>query len=128
MLAPSNGDRIDHACPVDSRQFAHGKLCIEEAEIEPGVVGNQRCIAEKIEQFGRACGKQRLVGQEGAGQAMHCLGFGRHRALRVEIGMKDRAGRDAVHHLDAANFHQPIAALRIKAGGLRIENDLTHLV
>jgi hypothetical protein len=40
--------------------------------------------------------------------------------------MKDLTGRHAIENLDTADFNQPIAAQRVKAGGFSIENDFAH--
>jgi len=40
--------------------------------------------------------------------------------------MKALPGRHAVEDLDAADFNQPIAAERIKAGSFCIENNFAH--
>ena len=57
---------------------------------------------------------------------MHGEGFRRHVPFGIEIAMKGLPGRHAVEDLDAADFDQPIAAQRIKAGGFGIENDFAH--
>ena len=57
---------------------------------------------------------------------MHREGFRRHGPFGIEIAVKGLPGRHAVENLDAADFDQPIAAQRIKAGGFGIENDFAH--
>jgi hypothetical protein len=59
---------------------------------------------------------------------MHRECFRRHVALWIEMPVKGLAGRHAIEDLDAADFNQPIAAQRIKAGGFSIENDFAHRV
>ena len=43
---------------------------IEEGEVELGVVGDQRRVADELDQFVDHRGEGRLVGEEGVGQAM----------------------------------------------------------
>jgi hypothetical protein len=51
MLAPGDGDRIDHAIAVHRFQPAGRQFVIEEAEIETGVVRHQRTVAQEGDQF-----------------------------------------------------------------------------
>ena len=46
--------------------------------------------------------------------------------LGVEIGVEVPPGLDPVDHLDAADLHHAIAAARIEAGCLSIENHFPH--
>ena len=59
-------------------------------------------------------------------QPVHRLGFGRHVALGIDEAMELAPRRDAVEELDAADLDQPVAALRIEAGGFGVEHDLAH--
>ena len=40
--------------------------------------------------------------------------------------MESLAGFNPVHHLNTADFHHPVAILRIKAGGFGVENYFPH--
>ena len=54
------------------------------------------------------------------------LGLSRNVALRIDKAMKFAARRNAVEDLDATDFDQPVALLRIEARRFRVENDLAH--
>ena len=49
------------------------ELVIEEAEVEAGIVRDQRAIAEEFEQILDLVGESGLVGEEAVGQAVHRL-------------------------------------------------------
>jgi hypothetical protein len=50
----------------------------------------------------------------------------RHGALRAQVAVKRAAGRRAVDQFDGANLDDAVAVQRIKAGGLGVDNNLTH--
>ena len=107
-------------------QAANRQLGIQKAEVEPGIMRHQGRIGDELQQFRRPLGKQRLVGQKALGKPVHRLGGGGHRALGIEISVESATSLNPVDHLDAANLHQPIPALRIEAGGFGVEDNLTH--
>lgn len=65
MLSPRNRDRVDHPVAAHRIHGAAGQFSIQKTEIETGVVRNQRCIAQKIDQLGSAGVKQRFIRQKG---------------------------------------------------------------
>ena len=71
MAHPRHGDGIDHPAAIERGKPAAREFGIDKAEIEAGIVGNQRGIAEKCQQVVHPGREQRLVGQEGVTQPMH---------------------------------------------------------
>jgi len=128
VLAACDGDCVDHPFKADRSAADQFQLGIEEAEIEPGIVRNQRCITQEFEQFVRRFGKARLGGQEGGTKAVDPLGLDRHIAIRVEIGVEGAARFDPPDHFDTADFHHAVPCLGIESGGFGVENNLTHLM
>ena len=118
--------RADHPRHAHRRPSARSELMVDEAEIEDGIVRDERRIADEGEQFLAAVGEARLVGKEAVGQAVHLFRLARHRPARVEIGMEGAAGLDPVEHLDAADLDHAVAAGRAEARGLGVEDDLAH--
>ena len=51
MARAGEHQRVDHPAHADRRAAAALKLVIEEAEIEAGIVRDQRRIADEFEQF-----------------------------------------------------------------------------
>ena len=103
------------------RQFG-----IEEAEVERGVMRDQRRIAEKFEQLVDALMETRLVRKEGDRQAVHALCLGGHVAIGMKIGVETAPGLDPVDQLDAADFDQPVTVGGTEAGRFGVEDDLAH--
>src|SRR5436189_1355072 len=58
---------------------------------------------------------------------MHRKGFRGHVTFRVEVAMKMSPGRHTIDKLDAANLDETMTGVRVKARGLRIEHNLSHL-
>ena len=69
---------------------------VDEAEIEGGIVRDERRIADELEQLLAAVVETGLVGEEAVGEAVHRLGLARHRPAGVEIGVEGAAGLDPV--------------------------------
>jgi len=105
--------RIDHAAHRHARPAAAFQLVIEEAEVEAGIVRDQRRIFDELEQLLGLLGKQRLVGQESVGEAVHHLGLERHFPFRVEICVEVPTGFDPVDDLDTADLDHSVAAERV---------------
>ena len=63
---PGAGERqrVDHAVHADRRAAATFELVIEEAEVEAGIVRDERRILDELEQLLGLLGEARLVGQE----------------------------------------------------------------
>jgi hypothetical protein len=110
MLAPRQQQRIDQPVAPDRRPLDAVEFGVDEADVERRVVDHQRRVGDEFEKLFDDMGKQRLVGQELAGQTVHGEGFGRHVALGIDMAVKGLAGRHAVENLDAADFDQPIPA------------------
>ena len=70
--------------------------------------------------------EDRLVGEEGGGQAVDLDGLGRHVALRVDVAVEAAPGRHVVDELDRPDLDDAVAGVRVEAGGLGVEDDLTH--
>ena len=114
MPHPRHGDRIDHAFAAKRGQAAHFQFGIDEAKVEPGIVGNQhRFFADEFQKISRLFVKAWLVRQEGSRNAVNPLGLSRHVAIGIEIAVKRGPGRHPVDHFDATDFNQPITALGV---------------
>jgi len=83
--------------------LARLELGIEEAEIEHGVVRDQRRIAEEFDQLLHLVGEQRLVLEEVDAEPVYLEGRLRDVALRIEVAVERLAGWKAVDQLDAAD-------------------------
>ena len=125
MTLLSERQGIDHPRHADRIAAAAAKLAVQEAEVERGIVRNERRIADERHELVSDGVEQGLVGQEHVRQAVDREGAGRHGAFRVEIGVEGAPGLDPVDQFDTADFHHPILA-EGEAGGLGVENDLAH--
>src|SRR6185436_5874329 len=96
---------------LDSRAAATPEFAVQEAEVETGVMRDQRTLADEREQFLDAIGEQGLVGQEAIRKSMHRKCLGGHIALRIEIGVEMRTGRHAIDQFDTADFDQSVSAI-----------------
>ena len=102
------------------------KLMVQEAEVEAGVMRDERRIADELEQFLDLVGEARLVGQEDIGKAVNRFRLARHRPIGIEIAMEVAPGLDPAHHFDAADLDHAVAARGGQSRGLRVENDFAH--
>ncbi len=57
---------------------------------------------------------------------MDLLGLFGHRTHRINVGVVEVVGRLVVDQLDARDFDDAVAGIRIEAGGFGIEGDFTH--
>lgn len=119
---------IDHPGHADRLALAQRQFGVEKSEIKPGVVRDERSIADKFEEFAKGFPKQRLVGKKGARKTMHRLCARGHVTLWIVIGVVSFPGGDEIEYLDAADFHHPVTRLWVEAGGFGVENDFTHRV
>ena len=87
---------------------------------------DQPRVAEEGGELGGHRGEDRLVGEEGGGQAVDPHRLVGHLALRVDVGVEGAAGRHVVDELDRAELDDAVAAVRVEPGGLGVEHDLTH--
>ena len=65
-------------------------------------------------------------GEELVGQAVDRTRLLGHGALGIEVLAELAAARQAVQQLDATDFDDAVASVWVQAGGLGIENNLTH--
>src|SRR5262245_37615269 len=126
MLASREEERVDQALARDHVLAGALELGIEEAEVEHGVVRNQRGIAEKDQEILDDLGKWRLVLEKIFGEAVHLERFPRHVALGIEIAVKGLPAGYPVDQLDAADLHHAVALERIESRRLGIEHDLAQ--
>ena len=126
MLRARQHQRIDHAVHADGVAAAPLELEIEEAEIKPGVVRDERGILDEVEQFVDPLEEPRLVRQEQVAEPVHFLRLEGHVALGIEVSVEVTPGLDAVKNLDAADLDHAVAAERIEAGGFSVEDDFPH--
>jgi len=91
-------------------------------------VGDDRRVADELEEIGvdLLVAELRLAAQEGGRQAVHLLGLGRHVALGVDIDVEAAPGGQIVLDLQARQFHQPVAQVRLEARGFSVEDDLAR--
>lgn len=126
MPGPGEHQRIDHAVHADGRSAAALELVVEEAEIETGIMRYQRRILDEVEELLGFLRKARLIRQEQVGKPVYFLRLERHVAFGIEIGVEMPASLDAIKNFDAADLNHPVAACRIQARGLSVENDFPH--
>ena len=126
MTCPGDHQSIDHPARADFRPAAMAKLVIEEAEVESGVVRDQRRVGDELKQLFRPFRETRFVRQEDGAQAVNRFGFAWHRPFGIEVSVEVAAGLDPVEHFDTADLDHPVAAGGVEAGGLGIENNLPH--
>ena len=117
---------VDHSAAANQGSAAPLQLEVEEAEVERRIVGNQRRIREKFEQFLDPLAEARLVRKKEVAKSVDLLRLERHVALGIEVGVEVPAGFDTIENFDAADFDHPVAASRIKSGGLSVEDDFPH--
>ncbi len=102
------------------------QFVVEEADVEGRIVDHQLGAFDKGEEFVGDGGEQRLVGEELQRQTGDFLRAGFEFALGIEVTVEGAASRAALHHLDAADFHDAVAAGPAQAGGFCVEDDLAH--
>src|SRR5450759_5721486 len=98
----------------------------EEAVVEAGIVDHQRRVADEAEEIVGDVGEKRLVLEEFGRQPVDGEGLSRYFALRIEIAVERRAGRNPVEQLDAADLDQAVTLQGIQPGGFGVEDDFTH--
>jgi len=104
MLSARNEQGVDHALARNQRPAHALELGIEEADVERGVMDDQRRIAKKRDQFVRDFGEEEFVLEEFIGQAVDRQSLGRHASFGVEIAMERLARRDTIDELNAADL------------------------
>ena len=126
MTGAGERNGIDHPLHPKAGKIAHRQFGIDEAEVEPGIVRDQRAVRDEVEKFLRTRGEQRLVGKKRIGEAVDPLGFRRHHTLGIEVTVPGPAGRDPIDHFDAADLDQPVTSPWVEAGRFGIENYFAH--
>jgi len=126
MLRPRKLQRIDHAAHRHRRAAAFLQLEIQEAEVETGVVRDQRRVLNEFQKVAGLLGEARFVGQEKVAEAVHFLRFEGHVAIGIKITVKMPARFDAVENLDATFLDYAVTAGRIEARSLGVENNFPH--
>ena len=128
MLAAGERQRVDDQPWIDRRHVEAGKLGIDEADIEAGIVSDQLGAVDEVEEILQDLGKDRLALEIGIGDAVNFLRVGMHRApLRVDVFVEGAARGETIVQLDAADFDQAILTV-VEAGRFGIENDLAQLL
>ncbi len=122
-LLTRDEDGIDRPPRIEGRAFEARQLGVEKAEIETGIVDDERRISEKRQQLLSDIGEQPVLGEEFRRQAVDLVGFRRHISFGIEIALKMLAGRQVVDQLEAADLDDPVTRTWIEAGGLGIEDD-----
>ena len=103
------------------------------------VVNHQLCVTDEIHKTLRDIRKHRLVPEQdlpGLGvlrgfeqiraNSVDAKGLGRHGALGIDVLMIRPPGRHVIQKLNSTDFNDPVAFMRLKAGGFCIKDDLTH--
>src|SRR5687768_2970384 len=103
-----------------------GKLVIEEADVEVGVVDDELGAAHEVEELVAHLREQGLAGEEFAGQPGDLLRARLHVALRIEVALEAAPGRAALEQLDATDLDDAIALFPRQAGRLGIQHHLPH--
>ena len=102
---------------------AQAALVIDERPVEGGVVGDHRRIADEAHQLVHHLVEFRGSANLLVGDAVHPDGVRRDQPFGMHQGVKGPPGRQQILDLDAADLDQPIAGLRIEAGGFGVEDD-----
>ncbi len=95
-LGAGDGEGIYKSIRRQSKRAAAQKLRVDEAAIELGVVGHERRIGEEIEKLLQDRGKERLIGEKGAGEAVNAHHLLRHVALGIEVAVEMAPGRHKI--------------------------------
>ena len=108
------------------RRWQAPELVVQETDVERRVVDDQFRALDELDQLVDDVREFRLLLQELGRQAVHRLGAGVDRPLRVQVLLERAPGRAAVDELDAADLDDPVALGGFEAGGFGVENDLAH--
>ena len=117
---------VDRPRPGDAAVAGPGELGVQELHVEGGIVDDEAGVAEEGDELRGHRAEGRLVGEEGGGEAVDLHGLGRHLALGVDVAVEDPAGGHVVEELHRPELDDAVAAVRVEAGGLGVEHDLTH--
>ena len=111
----------------DARQPHAGKFHIEEADVEAGVVDNQFRPAQEVGDLPADLLEFRRVAflKLFERDAVHRRRFFGDVAVGMDVEVQVVHGQLAFFHFDAGKFQHSVAAVGIKARGLRIQNNLS---
>jgi len=100
---------------------------VDETDVEGCVVNDQLGAFDELEEAFDDLRKTRLVEEEFVADAVDLDGSRVDLAVGLQVLVQAVAGRPPVHDLDTADLDDPVSVRRLKAGGLRVEDDLAHL-
>ena len=120
--------RVDHPRHRNVKPPAIAELGIQKAKVEHRIVGDQRAIAQKIEQILDRVFKIGFVGQKCVAQSVNLFGNAGHCHAGIEIGVIGYARFDTIHELYASDFDDPVALLGVEASGFGIEYNFAHWI
>ena len=118
------GDRTEPR--LASPGIEQAELVIHEAHVEGRVVDHQLGTLDEGPEGVGDLGEHRLVGDPLIGDAMHADGLGLDVPLGIDVLVVGVAGESAVDHLHRPDLDQAMAVTGVDAGGLGIQDDLTH--
>ena len=125
IAPPRQRQRVGEAAP-DGRAPEPLQLGIEEPEIELGIVDDERPLADEVQQLVGHRAEHRMAREKRVLEPMHQKRFRRHHPLGIYITVKDAAGRQMIHKLDAGDFDDAVAGIGVKARRFGVEHDLAH--
>ena len=105
---------------------ATAAFVVDEVAVERGVMGDDLRIADEVHQVVHDLVELGRVPNLVVSDAVDLDGVRRDQPLRVDEAVKRPAGRQQVLDLDAADLDQPVARLRVEAGGFGVQNDLAR--
>lgn len=126
MLRTRKREGVDHAAHAHRGTTAAFELDIQEAEIECGIVCDQRRIFDEVEELLDFLEEARLVRKEDRRKTVDCLRIARHLPFGIEISVEMPASFDAVVNLYAADLDHAVTTGGAQASSLSVENDLPH--
>ena len=115
------GERVDHARrgqrgPADAPEFL-----IQEPEVEWCIVRDQTVVAKECQHLVNNIAETRLVGQVSEGEAVNACGVFWDLPFGVEQSVEMPSGRQVVQQFQRGYLDDPVAELRVQAGGFRVE-------
>src|SRR5690606_20650092 len=105
---------------------AEAQLVIDERDVEGRVVDDELGAAQVVEQLGRDVPEARLVGEKLGRDPVHLQRADVDVALGVQVPVEIVARELAVDQLHPGYFDDAVPQLRLEAGGLGVEDDLSH--
>ncbi len=90
------------------------ELGVQEGDVERRVVNDEFGVADEIQELGMNLRKRRFLRELFARQAMHLQGALVDVAIRIQVAVKGAPGQAAIEELDAANFDDAMAVVRLR--------------